>query len=125
MRSLLCSLFLFFPVASMAAAPPVTANHPIAIVIHGGAGTLTRQDMTPQMEAEYRAVLKQALDAGYAVLKQGGESLDAVQAAIRVMEDSPLFNAGKGSVFTHNGKSEMDAVIMDGSSLKAGAVAAV
>jgi len=125
MRSLLCSLFLFFPVASMAAAPPVTANHPIAIVIHGGAGTMSRKDMTPQMEAEYRAVLKQALEAGYAVLKQGGESLDAVQAAIRVMEDSPLFNAGKGSVFTHNGKNEMDAAIMDGSSLKAGAVAAV
>jgi L-asparaginase / beta-aspartyl-peptidase len=126
MRYLLCCLFLFFPVASMAAtATSGTANHPIAIVIHGGAGTLTRRDMTPEMEAEYRAVLKQALDAGYTVLKQGGGSLDAVQAAIRVMEDSPLFNAGKGSVFTHNGKNEMDAAIMDGSNLKAGAVAAV
>ena len=126
MRYLLCCLFLFFPVTSMAAmAAPGTANHPIAIVIHGGAGTISRKDMTPQVEAQYRAVLKQALDAGYAVLKQGGESLDAVQTAIRVMEDSPLFNAGKGSVFTHNGKNEMDAAIMDGSNLKAGAVAAV
>ena len=126
MRSLLCCLFVFLPVACMSAAPtPSTANHPIAIVIHGGAGTLTRKDMTPQMELQYRAVLKQALDAGYAVLQQGGKSLDAVQTAIRVMEDSPLFNAGKGSVFTHNGKNEMDAAIMDGSSLKAGAVAAV
>ena len=69
--------------------------------------------------------MKQALDAGYAVLKQGGRSLDAVQAAIRVMEDSPLFNAGKGAVFAHNGKNEMDAAIMDGTTLKAGAVAAV
>ncbi|MFI4920780.1 MAG: isoaspartyl peptidase/L-asparaginase family protein, partial [Gammaproteobacteria bacterium] len=88
-------------------------------------GTITRKDMTPAMEAEYRAGLKQALDAGYAVLKSGGASLDAVQAAIRVMEDNPLFNAGKGAVFAHNGKNEMDAAIMDGASLKAGAVAAV
>ena len=81
--------------------------------------------MTPEMEAQYRAVLKQALEAGYAVLKQGGVSLDAVQAAIRVMEDSPLFNAGKGAVFAHDGKNELDAAIMDGTTLKAGAVAAV
>jgi len=109
----------------MAADPAPADNHPIAIVIHGGAGTITRKDLTPQMEARYRAALKQALDAGYAVLKQGGASLDAVQAAIRVMEDDPLFNAGKGSVFAHNGKNEMDAAVMDGSNLKAGAVAAV
>jgi beta-aspartyl-peptidase (threonine type) len=100
-------------------------DHAIALVIHGGAGTITRKDMTPEMEAQYRAGLKQALEAGYAVLKGGGHGLDAVQAAVRVMEDNPLFNAGKGSVFDHEGKNEMDAAIMDGSNLKAGAVAGV
>jgi len=115
---------LLYPFVSSGSETPVTP-HPIAIVIHGGAGTISRKDMTPEKEAEYRATLKQALEAGYAVLKQGGKSLDAVQAAIRVMEDSPLFNAGKGAVFTHNGKNELDAAIMDGTSLKAGAVAGV
>jgi beta-aspartyl-peptidase (threonine type) len=124
MRSLLCLLALLLPVMSMAAAP-TTGTHPIAIVIHGGAGTISRKDMTPEKDAAYRAALKQALDAGYAVLKQGGKSLDAVQAAIRVMEDDPLFNAGKGAVFTHNGRNELDAAIMDGTNLKAGAVAGV
>jgi beta-aspartyl-peptidase (threonine type) len=102
-----------------------TANHPIAIVIHGGAGTISRKDMTPEMDKQYRAALKQSLEAGYAVLKQGGKSLDAVQAAIRVMEDNPLFNAGKGAVFDHEGKNELDAAVMDGTTLKAGAVAGV
>ncbi len=125
MRYLLCFFIFIAPVAAMSAGPATTPDHPIAIVIHGGAGTISRKDMTPEMDAAYRAALKQALDAGYAVLKQGGHSLDAVQAAIRVMEDSPLFNAGKGSVFAHNGKNEMDAAIMDGATLKAGAVAAV
>lgn len=125
MRYLLSLLIFLAPVTSMGTDPTPAADHPIAIVIHGGAGTISRKDMTPEKEAQYRAVLKQALDAGYAVLEKGGESLDAVQAAIRVMEDSPLFNAGKGSVFAHNGKNEMDAAIMDGSNLKAGAVAAV
>jgi beta-aspartyl-peptidase (threonine type) len=124
MRSLLCLLALLFPVMSIAATP-ATGNHPIAIVIHGGAGTISRKDMTPEKDAAYRAALKQALDAGYAVLKQGGKSLDAVQAAIRVMEDDPLFNAGKGAVFAHNGRNELDAAIMDGTNLKAGAVAGV
>ncbi|HET7175180.1 MAG TPA: isoaspartyl peptidase/L-asparaginase [Gammaproteobacteria bacterium] len=109
----------------MSAEPTTPAAHPIAIVIHGGAGTIGRKDMTPEMDAQYRAALKQALEAGYAVLKSGGRSLDAVQAAIRVMEDDPLFNAGKGSVFDHDGKNEMDAAIMDGVTLKAGAVAGV
>jgi beta-aspartyl-peptidase (threonine type) len=124
MRYLLSLFIVMLPLAAMSATPS-PQDHPIAIVIHGGAGTLTRKDMTPELEAQYRAVLKQALDAGYAVLKQGGSSVDAVQAAIRVMEDSPLFNAGRGSVFSHNGKNEMDAAIMDGDTLKAGAVAAV
>ena len=126
MRSLLCCLALSFPVLSMAAnASASAAQHPIAIVIHGGAGTISRKDMTPEQDRTYRTVLKQALEAGYAVLKQGGKSLDAVQAAIHVMEDSPLFNAGKGAVFDHDGKNELDAAIMDGTTLKAGAVAGV
>jgi beta-aspartyl-peptidase (threonine type) len=120
----LLSLFIFLlPVTSMAATPTTAAKHPIAIVIHGGAGTISRKDMTPEKDKAYRAALKQALEAGYAVLKQGGKSLDAVQAAIRVMEDDPLFNAGKGAVFDHDGKNELDAAIMDGTDLKAGAVA--
>ncbi len=125
MRHLLCLCILFAPLAAMSAEPAAAPDHPIAIVIHGGAGTITRKDMTPETEAQYRAALKQALDAGYAVLKSGGASLDAVQAAIRIMEDNPLFNAGKGSVFAHNGKNEMDSAIMDGVTLKAGAVAGV
>ncbi|HEV2321328.1 MAG TPA: isoaspartyl peptidase/L-asparaginase [Gammaproteobacteria bacterium] len=124
MRYLLCFFTFFVPVLAMSAEPAASA-HPIAIVIHGGAGTISRKDMTPEMDAQYRAGLKQALEAGYAVLKDGGRSLDAVQAAIRVMEDNPLFNAGKGSVFDHDGKNEMDAAIMDGATLKAGAVAGV
>ncbi len=125
MRYLLCFFILIVPMSAMSAEPATPTDHSIAIVIHGGAGTVTRKDMTPEMDAQYRAALKRALEAGYGVLKQGGRSLDAVQTAIRVMEDDPLFNAGKGSVFAHNGKNEMDAAIMDGTSLKAGAVAAV
>jgi len=126
MRSLLCFFSLLFPVMTLAATPPTAAgNHPVAIVIHGGAGTISRKDMTPEKDREYRAALRHALEAGYAVLKQGGRSLDAVQVAIRAMEDDPLFNAGKGAVFDHDGKNELDAAIMDGTSLKAGAVAAV
>ncbi|HSP07095.1 MAG TPA: isoaspartyl peptidase/L-asparaginase [Acidobacteriota bacterium] len=97
----------------------------ITLVIHGGAGTITREEMTPEKEKSCRDDLTRALQAGYAILKKGGNSLDAVEAAVRVMEDSPWFNAGKGSVFNSDGKIEMDAAIMDGSTLKAGAVAAV
>jgi len=95
------------------------------MVIHGGAGTIERSEMTPENERAHRAGLERALRAGYAVLKRGGPSLDAVEATIRVLEDDPLFNAGKGAVFTHEGTNELDASIMDGGSLKAGAVAAV
>ncbi|HKR64946.1 MAG TPA: isoaspartyl peptidase/L-asparaginase [Thermoanaerobaculia bacterium] len=94
-------------------------------VIHGGAGTITRKSMTPEMEQQYRTELEKALRAGHDILAKGGTSLDAVEAAIRIMEDSPLFNAGKGAVFTHEGKNELDASIMDGKTLKAGAVAGV
>ena len=97
----------------------------ITLVIHGGAGTITRQNMTPEKEKAYREVLNQALQTGYGVLKKGGTSMDAVEATIRIMEDSPLFNAGKGSVFTHDGKNEMDAAVMDGKTGKAGSIAGV
>ena len=96
-----------------------------AFVIHGGAGTILKSSMTPELEAAYREKLKEALTVGYNILKNDGSSLDAVEAAIRVMEDSPLFNAGKGVVLTSEGTAEMDASIMDGKTLKAGAVAAI
>jgi len=95
------------------------------MVIHGGAGTITRKNMSAEKEAAYVAALTKALQTGYDVLKAGKTSLDAVEATIHVMEDSPLFNAGKGAVFTHAGKNEMDAAIMDGKTLMAGAVAGV
>lgn len=97
----------------------------IGLVIHGGAGTIERRNMTPEKEREYRAGLERALKAGYEILKRGGSSLDAAEAAVRVLEDDPLFNAGKGSVFTSAGTNELDASIMDGKTLKAGAVASV
>ena len=97
----------------------------ISIAIHGGAGTILKEDMTTELEEAYRQALKEALDAGYAVLENGGTSINAVKAAVVVMEDSPLFNAGKGSVFTKKGLNEMDAAIMDGSTLDAGAIAGV
>lgn len=93
------------------------------IVIHGGAGTIDRGSMTPEREAEYNATLEQALRAGHSVLAGGGEALDAIQAAINVMENSPLFNAGRGAVFTSEGKNELDSSIMDGRDRNAGAVA--
>ena len=95
------------------------------LVIHGGAGTINRKSMTPEREREYRAALEQALRTGQAVLARGGSSLDAVEATVRFMEDSPLFNAGKGAVFTHEGRNELDAAIMDGKTKKAGSVAGV
>jgi len=98
---------------------------PWAIVIHGGAGTITRARMTPEADSAYRNMLQSVIDSGAAVLSAGGSALDAVERAIRMMEDSPLFNAGKGAVFTHEGRNELDASVMDGSSLAAGAVAGV
>ena len=97
----------------------------ITLVLHGGAGTITKANMTPEKEKAYKEVLNQALETGYAILKKGGTSLDAVEATVRVMEDSPLFNAGKGAVFTNEGKNELDAAIMDGKTGKAGAVASL
>jgi len=102
-----------------------TSTTPYAIVIHGGAGAITRADMTPEMEQEYLKVLNEALDIGETILKNGGTSLDAVEQTIMYLEDCPLFNAGKGAVFTHDGRNELDASIMEGDSLKAGAVGGV
>jgi beta-aspartyl-peptidase (threonine type) len=102
-----------------------TAAHPIVLAVHGGAGTISRASITPAQEAAYRAVIELALHAGHAVLAGGGSSIDAVVAAVRVLEDDPLFNAGKGAVFTNAGRNELDAAVMDGASGLAGAVAGV
>ena len=95
------------------------------LVIHGGAGPILKANMTDSLEQAYRTVLTAALEKGNAILSAGGTSLEAVEASIMIMEDSPLFNAGKGAVFTHDGRNEMDASIMDGKTLSAGAVAGV
>ncbi|HEY1024312.1 MAG TPA: isoaspartyl peptidase/L-asparaginase [Sphingobacteriaceae bacterium] len=95
------------------------------LVIHGGAGTILKSNMTPEKEKAYREKLAEALKTGYDLLQSGKSSLDAVEATVRVMEDSPLFNAGKGAVFTNEGRNELDAAIMDGSTLAAGSVAGV
>ena len=97
----------------------------IALAVHGGAGTILRSLMTDELEAEYRGGLEEGLRAGWNLLQRGGSALDAVEAAVVSLEDFPLFNAGRGSVFTHEGKNEMDAAIMDGRTLDAGAVAFV
>jgi len=97
----------------------------IAIAVHGGAGTIKKELMTAEKEFEYKRGLEDAIEAGYALLEKGESALDAVEASVIELENNPLFNAGKGSVFSHEGKNEMDASIMDGSNLKAGAVAGI
>jgi len=96
-----------------------------ALVIHGGAGTITRESMTPEIEKSYHEALHAALNAGEEILKNGGSAIDAIEAAIIVMENDPLFNAGKGAVFTHEGTNELDASIMTGEDLNAGAIGGV
>ena len=98
---------------------------PFSIAIHGGAGTILKDDMTLELEKAYLQGLQEALDGGYAVLEEGGAATNAVKAAIVILEDNLLFNAGRGSVFTKKGVQEMDAAIMDGKELNAGAVAGV
>jgi len=95
----------------------------IALAIHGGAGTILKSEMTAELEKEYRGGLQAALEKGFAILREKGSALDAVEAATVELENFPLFNAGRGSVFTHESKNEMDAAIMDGAAFKAGAVA--
>ncbi|GAB4494775.1 MAG: isoaspartyl peptidase/L-asparaginase [Saprospiraceae bacterium] len=103
----------------------VTKRPDYAIAIHGGAGALRREEMTPEKEAAYRAALDSALTVGETILKNGGTALDAVEQTVTWLENCPLFNAGRGAVFTHEGKNELDASIMDGKSQKAGAVSGV
>ena len=98
---------------------------PIAVAIHGGAGTIAKEALSPEQEAEIRATLEQALRAGHSILAGGGSSLDAVTRAVTLLEDSPHFNAGRGAVFNAEGRNELDASIMEGAGLNAGAVAAV
>tara|TARA_B110000977_G_scaffold57375_1_gene77884 strand:+ start:703 stop:1719 length:1017 start_codon:yes stop_codon:yes gene_type:complete len=100
-------------------------NQAVAIAIHGGAGTIRKELMSPEIEAEYRAILSKAILTGHSILTSGGSSRDAVLATISLMEDSPLFNAGYGAVFNHEGNIELDASIMEGRSLNAGAVASL
>jgi beta-aspartyl-peptidase (threonine type) len=118
--AILLALFVVTTIHAQEKIPP----H-IMLVMHGGAGTITRGSMTAEMETQYRDTLAQALRTGQAVLMKGGTSVDAVEASIHILEDSPLFNAGKGAVFTHDGKNEMDAAIMEGKTKMAGAVAGV
>ena len=119
-------LWLLLVPALEAAAPPAPpAPPPFAIAIHGGAGVIERAKMTPDKEAGYRAGLAAALDAAYAILERGGTSLDAVTTAVRMLEDDPQFNAGRGAVLNQDGDAELDAAIMDGHGPQAGAVASV
>ena len=109
---------------ALASGQAVAADN-FAIAIHGGAGTITRDSMTPEREAQYEAKLQEAVNAGYAVLEKGGDSMDAIVVAIQILEDSPLFNAGRGAVYTWDGHHELDASIMNGATREAGAVASV
>lgn len=128
LAAVLLGLALAVPASAQTPAAPVVpapGARTIALALHGGAGTILRQNLTPEKERQIRAALEQALDAGYAVLQRGGPSLDAVEAAIRVLEDSPHFNAGVGAVLTDAGTAELDAAVMDGRTRAAGAVAGV
>jgi beta-aspartyl-peptidase (threonine type) len=127
MKSLLMLplVILQLSVNAQPAKSSATASGKVVIVVHGGAGTILKSQMTPEKEKAYMAGITQALETGYAILKSAGKSLDAVEAAVKVLENNPLFNAGKGAVFTNEGRNELDAAIMDGSTLKAGSVAGV
>lgn len=102
-----------------------SATHQWAVVLHGGAGVIERRSMSAETDAAYRAALKASLQVAADVLERGGTSMEAVEAAIKLMEDDPMFNAGKGAVFTADGKNELDAAMMDGATMNAGAVAGV
>ncbi len=104
---------------------PIAGQHKWAVVLHGGAGVIERSSMTPEAEKQYRAGIQEALEAAAKVLDKGGSSLDAVQAAIQLLEDNPIFNAGRGAVFAADGTNQLDAAIMDGKTMQAGAVADV
>ncbi|WP_091743129.1 isoaspartyl peptidase/L-asparaginase family protein [Phenylobacterium immobile] len=110
---------------SLAAYGAEAAGPKWALVVHGGAGVIDRKDLSPEQEAAYREGMAAAAETGAAVLKAGGSALDAAEAAVRVLEEDPLFNAGRGAVFTADGRNELDSAIMDGATMKAGAVARV
>lgn len=109
----------------MALGTAAAAKPKWALVVHGGAGVIERKDLTPEQEAAYREAMGRVAKTGAEVLRRGGSALDAIEAAIRILEDDPLFNAGRGAVFTAEGRNELDSSIMDGATLKAGAVAGV
>jgi L-asparaginase / beta-aspartyl-peptidase len=117
-------LFVFFMTTGCEKESEVI-KHEFALAIHGGAGTILKSNMTDEKEKAYNEKLEEVLNAGFEILNEGGSSLDAVQKCINLMEDSPLFNSGKGAVFTADGKNELDASIMEGKTLNAGAVAGV
>lgn len=133
--SLITFIIIFFSCGELTTNPDensktITIEHPkkeivndFAIVIHGGAGTILKKNMTDEKETEYRTKLEEAIRVGYSILEKGGSSLDAVEKTITILEDSPLFNAGKGAVFTNAETNELDASIMDGNTLNAGASA--
>lgn len=131
MRQFLISFFVLFLFGCSQNQPSTTKTETTcdrpeyAIVIHGGAGTIKKENMTPEKEKAYQQKLNEALDVGEKILKNGGSSMDAVEATIQVMENSPLFNSGKGAVYTHTGTHELDASFMDGKTLNAGAVGGV
>lgn len=120
MRPVYLLLFLLITAAAFG-----QKNNKVVLVIHGGAGTILKSQMTPEKEAAYNKALTLALQKGYDTLIKGGSALDAVEISVRILEDNPLFNAGKGSVFTSEGKNEMDAAIMNGETLAAGSIAGV
>ena len=122
-KKIILSNIVFLIVANLFSQPKPMEN--FALVIHGGAGTILKDSLSPELEKQYKDKLNEALNAGYEVLAKGGTSMDAVIASIKVMEDSPLFNAGKGSVFANDGTNSMDASVMDGKTGMAGAVAGV
>ena len=121
-----CLFILFFLISCNKNKKEITfqkSDRPIAIVLHGGAGTILKENMSDSLERAYLAKLDEAITLGYQMLVDGKSSLDVVEQVVIILEDSPLFNAGKGAVFTNDGKNELDASIMDGSNQKAGAVA--
>lgn len=124
-RAQVKSLGLVVAVMAAVLATPALAKPKWALVIHGGAGVIERKDLTPETEAAYRAAMAKAAATGSAVLDKGGSAMDAIEAVIRDLEDDPLFNAGRGAVFTAEGRNELDAAVMDGKSLMAGSVAGV
>ena len=125
MKTILLGITFLLCFVSISHAQTTQQPGPITIIVHGGAGTLKKKNMTDDQESAYRKKISEAISVGYTVLENGGSALDAVIYAIVILENSPIFNAGKGAVFTHTGENELDASIMDGSNLEAGAVAGV